>query len=187
MKFFSKYTLPTQTTNQVKPTMHTTRSHAGAGLSDVRIIIRNHFVPLAGWLAGIFLASATTAFGATGGEANWPQWRGPLANGVAPQGNPPTTWSETENVKWKVKLPGDGCLDKNLIAPDDGSAGAVARQLDLPLHVFRLAPARGRVALRSDAVGERPAPLRPVGIAAGRVIKPTASSTCPPTFHGERP
>ena len=39
---------------------------------------------------------------------NWPQWRGPLANGHAPQGNPPTTWSETENVKWKVKIPGSG-------------------------------------------------------------------------------
>ena len=38
---------------------------------------------------------------------NWPQWRGPTANGVA-QANPPLTWSETENVKWKVKIPGFG-------------------------------------------------------------------------------
>lgn len=45
---------------------------------------------------------------ATDDGANWPQWRGPLANGVAPQGNPPSKWSETENVKWKVKLPGAG-------------------------------------------------------------------------------
>lgn len=48
------------------------------------------------------------SFGAETGSANWPQWRGPLANGVAPEGNPPTTWSETENVKWKVKIPGSG-------------------------------------------------------------------------------
>lgn len=41
-------------------------------------------------------------------EANWPQWRGPVANGTAPDANPPTTWSETEHVKWKVKLPGRG-------------------------------------------------------------------------------
>ncbi|MGE3310956.1 MAG: PQQ-binding-like beta-propeller repeat protein, partial [Limisphaerales bacterium] len=40
--------------------------------------------------------------------AHWPQWRGPLANGVAPQANPPTRWSETENVKWKVRIPGKG-------------------------------------------------------------------------------
>ena len=68
-------------------------------------------VPLktAGLLAGLMLAAAASAFGADGDSAaHWPQWRGPLANGVAPQGNPPTTWSETENVKWKVKLPGKG-------------------------------------------------------------------------------
>ncbi|MFQ5798448.1 MAG: PQQ-binding-like beta-propeller repeat protein [Bacteroidota bacterium] len=38
----------------------------------------------------------------------WPTWRGPYATGVAPKGNPPMTWSETENIKWKVKLPGQG-------------------------------------------------------------------------------
>src|SRR5713101_443159 len=41
-------------------------------------------------------------------EQNWPQWRGPLQNGVAPRANPPTEWSETKNVKWKIKLPGEG-------------------------------------------------------------------------------
>ncbi|MBM3837266.1 MAG: hypothetical protein FJ398_04755 [Verrucomicrobia bacterium] len=37
---------------------------------------------------------------------NWPQWRGPLANGVAPQANPPLEWSEKKNIRWKVSLPG---------------------------------------------------------------------------------
>jgi outer membrane protein assembly factor BamB len=41
-------------------------------------------------------------------SANWPNWRGPEGNGVAPTGTPPTTWSETENVKWKVPIPGTG-------------------------------------------------------------------------------
>src|SRR5687768_17952693 len=39
---------------------------------------------------------------------NWPQWRGPLANGVAPNADPPTTWSESQNIKWKVRIPGNG-------------------------------------------------------------------------------
>src|SRR2546421_5047437 len=39
---------------------------------------------------------------------NWPQWRGPLANGVAPHANPPIHWSETNNVRWKIALPGKG-------------------------------------------------------------------------------
>ena len=41
------------------------------------------------------------------GQQNWHQWRGPLANGVAPLGNPPTNWDENTNVKWKIKIPGD--------------------------------------------------------------------------------
>ena len=40
--------------------------------------------------------------------ANWPSWRGPLANGVAPAGNPPTEWSESKNIQWKVAIPGRG-------------------------------------------------------------------------------
>src|SRR5881392_1312843 len=39
---------------------------------------------------------------------NWPQWRGPLANGVSPRANPPIHWSETNNVRWKIPLPGKG-------------------------------------------------------------------------------
>src|SRR5262245_28428598 len=41
-------------------------------------------------------------------DHSWPQWRGPLANGVAPFADPPTRWGETENVRWKVALPGKG-------------------------------------------------------------------------------
>jgi len=45
---------------------------------------------------------------AAGAEDYWPTWRGPAANGTAAKGNPPTTWSESENIKWKVELPGKG-------------------------------------------------------------------------------
>ncbi|MFC2157355.1 PQQ-binding-like beta-propeller repeat protein [Acidobacteriota bacterium] len=38
----------------------------------------------------------------------WPQWRGPLVNGVAPNGNPPLVWSEDQNITWKVDIPGKG-------------------------------------------------------------------------------
>lgn len=43
-----------------------------------------------------------------GAEHYWPQWRGPLATGVAPHADPPIEWSETKNVRWKVELPGKG-------------------------------------------------------------------------------
>lgn len=46
--------------------------------------------------------------GQTSDLDNWPQWRGPLANGVAPHANPPIHWSETNNIRWKIALPGKG-------------------------------------------------------------------------------
>ncbi|MFC1477154.1 PQQ-binding-like beta-propeller repeat protein [candidate division KSB1 bacterium] len=39
---------------------------------------------------------------------NWPQWRGPMMTGAAPAGNPPTEWSEQQNIRWKTRLPGKG-------------------------------------------------------------------------------
>ena len=40
--------------------------------------------------------------------ATWMNWRGPLANGVAPLADPPVEWSETRNVRWKVAIAGKG-------------------------------------------------------------------------------
>jgi outer membrane protein assembly factor BamB len=39
--------------------------------------------------------------------AEWPQWRGPLHTGVA-NAAVPLTWSDTQNVRWKVAVPGRG-------------------------------------------------------------------------------
>ena len=41
-------------------------------------------------------------------EQFWPTWRGPLATGVADEADPPTEWSETTNIRWKVDVPGRG-------------------------------------------------------------------------------
>lgn len=39
---------------------------------------------------------------------NWANWRGPNVNGTSTSAQPPVTWSEEENVKWKVPIPGSG-------------------------------------------------------------------------------
>ena len=58
--------------------------------------------PLAlGWTGQAALADSTA-------DRFWPQWRGPLATGFAPEADPPLTWSETNNVKWKTPIPGEG-------------------------------------------------------------------------------
>ncbi len=39
---------------------------------------------------------------------NWHQWRGPNNDGISKDTNVPIKWSQTENVKWKLPLPGEG-------------------------------------------------------------------------------
>ncbi len=39
---------------------------------------------------------------------NWPQWRGPSANGVSTETGLPVRWSATENIRWKAPLRGMG-------------------------------------------------------------------------------
>src|SRR5262245_53646627 len=39
---------------------------------------------------------------------NWHQWRGPEANGTAPNADPPITWDAATNIRWKAVLPGRG-------------------------------------------------------------------------------
>lgn len=77
------------------------------------------------------------------GEASWPQFRGPTSDGIAPNADPPTEWSEAKNVAWKAALPWRGrsspvlqgdriwlttCVEQNMkrtrIGPDDMQVAA---------------------------------------------------------------
>lgn len=59
-------------------------------------------------LAGIAGVATSSRADEPIGREYWPQWRGPLATGVAPTADPPIEWSEKKNIKWKVALPGHG-------------------------------------------------------------------------------
>jgi outer membrane protein assembly factor BamB len=52
--------------------------------------------------------SMVPAFGTAHADARWPYWRGADHTGVVADANPPTEWSESKNIKWKTKLPGEG-------------------------------------------------------------------------------
>jgi outer membrane protein assembly factor BamB len=60
-------------------------------------------VAISAWASGLHAASAAQA-----DPHYWPQWRGPLATGVAPLADPPIQWSEKKNIRWKIPLPGKG-------------------------------------------------------------------------------
>ncbi|MGO9111494.1 MAG: PQQ-binding-like beta-propeller repeat protein [Thermoguttaceae bacterium] len=50
--------------------------------------------------------------------ADWPRFHGPDGSGVSHDKQPPpVTWSETENLKWKAKLPGPGSSSPIVIGP----------------------------------------------------------------------
>ncbi len=57
---------------------------------------------------GLLLSASPPTQEPATASGNWPQWRGPEGTGMA-QGDAPTTWSSTENVKWRVDIPGRGC------------------------------------------------------------------------------
>jgi outer membrane protein assembly factor BamB len=61
--------------------------------------------------------ASVDVFGASGSDY-WPTWRGQNRMGISEKGNPPLTWSETENIKWKVKLTGDGSNSSPIIWQD---------------------------------------------------------------------
>ncbi len=54
----------------------------------------------------IMLSAGVGAYGESGDDY-WPTWRGPNMQGISTKGNPPLKWSESENIKWKIKLTGD--------------------------------------------------------------------------------
>ena len=47
--------------------------------------------------------------------ADWPQFRGPLGNGVSTEKNLPVEWNETKNIAWKSDVPGKGWSSPSLI------------------------------------------------------------------------
>lgn len=60
-------------------------------------IVATLVLGLGGWAA----ASSGTAF-----AENWPQWRGPQNDGISHETGLPVQWSKTENVAWRLPLPG---------------------------------------------------------------------------------
>jgi outer membrane protein assembly factor BamB len=54
------------------------------------------------------LAIATITLPAFATEKDWPEFRGKTGQGISTATNVPVKWSTTENVAWKVEVPGKG-------------------------------------------------------------------------------
>ena len=71
------------------------------------------------WLALLTTCFLTLARSASAGDFekdkldNWHHWRGPLATGFAPKGDPPVTWDAKTNIKWKAEADRQGQRNAN--------------------------------------------------------------------------
>lgn len=61
-------------------------------------------------IVALVAACAFIAFAAdlARAENNWANWRGPNYDGSLADADPPTEWSDSKNIKWKVRVPGKG-------------------------------------------------------------------------------
>jgi outer membrane protein assembly factor BamB len=60
-------------------------------------------------IVGLWLCLRCVSTELSAGEGlEWPQFRGPTGEGIAPDHGAPVHWSETENIAWKTRLPGQG-------------------------------------------------------------------------------
>ena len=94
-----------------------------------------------------FLATILAfAFAATAAETEWPQFRGPTGQGISAATGVPVEWSATENVAWKVEVPGKGWSSPVLSRGRLYLTAAVgdAKGGDVTLHALCLDAADGR-------------------------------------------
>jgi outer membrane protein assembly factor BamB len=96
-----------------------------------------------------FLITAISIAALAPVSGQWPQFRGPEGLGTAPGANPPLTWSEAKNVRWKTAIHGKGwsspvILDNQVwltTATEDGrelSALALDHETGRILHDLKL-------------------------------------------------
>ena len=112
----------------------------------------------------------------------WPQWRGPLANGISRTANPPIEWSEKSNVRWKVEIPGRGSASPVIWGDRVFVLTAIPgrHQRRRFARAARRRQSEGRPSLRRD--GAR-SPRRPRRLAAHRARGSAARSVAPGQRH----
>ncbi|MEY3457317.1 MAG: hypothetical protein RL215_474 [Planctomycetota bacterium] len=83
---------------------------------------------------------------------DWPQFRGPAANGHVPDQLVPLEWSETQNVKWKTPVPGLGWSSPAVVAGKVFLTTAVPNGNGLSLRALALDAASGKILWDQEVV-----------------------------------
>src|SRR5260370_20058916 len=56
----------------------------------------------------LLVCSVLLSFGLAAGAAEWSRFRGPNGTGTAADKDVPVQWSDKENIRWKISIPGKG-------------------------------------------------------------------------------
>ncbi len=59
-------------------------------------------------LPGLILSVAGLGASTAAPEGDWPEWRGPGGQGIAPVASAPLHWGPEKNIAWKTEIPGRG-------------------------------------------------------------------------------
>lgn len=107
----------------------------------------------------ILLLSAFLLCATSGHGQDWARFRGPDGQGNSAAKGLPTTWSQTENLAWKVELPGAGssspvCFgDKIFLTCYTGTANDLDK---LKLHLLCLSRDKGMTLWQADLTPKLP-------------------------------
>ena len=104
-------------------------------------------------LPGVVALCFASLFSTFAADSDWPRFRGPNGSGIAVGAQPPTAWSDTQNLKWKTGLPGPGTsspivVGERVFLTCWTGTGTVTRQL---VCVSR---ASGRILWAKSVAGE---------------------------------
>ena len=91
-------------------------------------------------------------------QATWPEFRGPKRDSVVAEAAVPLTWSEAENVRWKVAIPGTGWSSP--VVCDGRAWMTTATDGGRKMHVLAVDVASGevvhqRVVFEVDVAGKK--------------------------------
>jgi outer membrane protein assembly factor BamB len=108
---------------------------------------------------GVSLAILGTFLGPGASAEQWPHWRGPTGNGVAPGANPPLEFGPDKNLKWKVPIPGDGSSspvlwDNQVFVTTAVPSGNATKEYDF--RILAIDRGTGRVRWSQSAVAAPP-------------------------------
>jgi hypothetical protein len=115
--------------------------------------------------AGALIVLLSLALDAQDRGSDWPQFRGPGRQGLSPDKGLPVTWSNTENIVWKVEPPGSGTsspaiLDSRIFLTAYSGFGVPRRSggaIDqLKLHVLCLNRADGKTLWEKEVAPSLP-------------------------------